>query len=65
MWFFEIEYTTTVYSGLLRINNVKIDYPLPKATIVTPKEKKGAFESQISRRTFVHSELEGICDFMG
>ncbi len=65
VWFFEIEHTTTIYSGLLRINDVKIDYPLPKATIVAPKEKKGVFESQISRRTFVHSELEGICDFMG
>jgi len=62
--FFEIEHTTAVYSGLLRLNDVKIDYPLPKATIVAPKEKKGIFESQISRRTFVHSELEGICDFM-
>lgn len=62
--FFEIEHTTTIYSGLLRLNDVKIDYPLPKATIVALKEKKGIFESQISRRTFVHSELEGICDFM-
>jgi len=62
--FFEIEHTTSVYSGLLRLNDVKIDYPLPKATIVAPREKKGIFESQISRRTFVHSELEGVCEFM-
>lgn len=61
---FEIEHTTSVYSGLLRLNDVKIDYPLPRATIVAPREKKGIFESQISRRTFVHSELEEVCHFM-
>lgn len=62
--FFEIEHTTSVFSGLLRFNDVKIDYPVPRATIVAPPEKKGIFESQISRRTFVHSELEEVCDFM-
>jgi len=62
--FFEIEYTTTIYSGLLRLNDVRIDYPIPKATIVAMSEKVRLFESQISRRTFVHSELGEICEFM-
>jgi len=62
--FFEIEHTTPIFSGLLRFNDVKIDYPIPRATIVAAKEKRGLFEIQISRRTFVHSELEAICDLM-
>ena len=62
--FFEIEHTTSIYSGLLRLNDVKIDYPIPKATIVAPTERKNLFESQITRRTFVHSDLEEVCRFM-
>lgn len=62
--FFEIEYTTSIYSGLLRLNDVRIDYPIPKATIVALSERQTLFESQISRRTFVHSELGEVCEFM-
>ena len=62
--FFEIEYTTSIYSGLLRLNDVRIDYPIPKATILALSERFKLFESQISRRTFVHSELVEICEFM-
>jgi len=63
--FFEIEHTTSMYSGLLRLNDVKTDYPIPKAYIVAPKERKGMFESQIQRRTFAQSELIDVCQFMG
>jgi type II restriction enzyme len=29
--FFEVEHSTSVYSGLLRFNDVIIDYPIPEA----------------------------------
>ena len=62
--FFEIEHTTSMYSGLLRLNDVKTDYPIPAAYIVAPKERKSMFENQISRRTFAQSELGEVCQFM-
>lgn len=64
VYFFEIEHTTSIYSGLLRLNDVKIDYPIPKAFIVGQKARKKAFEVQIQRRTFVQSELYEICQFI-
>jgi hypothetical protein len=64
MWFFEIEHTTSIYSGLLRLNDVKIDYPIPKACIVAAETRKNLFESQINRRTFSMSELDEVCRFM-
>ncbi len=62
--FFEIEHSTSMYSGLLRFNDVRIDYPIPKAFIVAPKERESLFESQIQRRTFVSAELSEICQFL-
>lgn len=62
--FFEVENSTSIYSGLLRINDIKIDYPISKATIVAPQNRQSLFESQIARRTFTFSELIDICDFM-
>lgn len=61
--FFEIEHTTSMYSGLLRLNDVKTDYPIPKAYIVAPKERKKLYDNQIERRTFAHSELSEVCQF--
>jgi hypothetical protein len=62
--FFEIEHTTSMYSGLLRLNDVKTDYPIPVAYIVGPKERRSMFENQIVRRTFALSELGDVCQFM-
>lgn len=62
--FFEIEHSTSVYSGLLRLNDVKIDYPINKATVVIPQKRKDLFETQIERRTFKYSELFDICDYL-
>ncbi|MCJ7457559.1 MAG: hypothetical protein MUP17_01035 [candidate division Zixibacteria bacterium] len=64
IWFFEIEHTTPVYSGLLRLNDVIVDYPLEKATIVSSKAKKVQFEAQIERRTFTSTDLKDKCNFM-
>ena len=62
--FFEIEHTTSIYSGLLRLNDVKIDYPISKATIVISKNRVDLFEKQIDRRTFRYSELSDVCDYL-
>jgi hypothetical protein len=60
--FFEIEHTTSIYSGLLRLNDVKINFPISKATIVIPVERQNLFEKQLTRTTFTHSELSDVVD---
>jgi hypothetical protein len=62
--FFEIEHSTSVYSGLLRLNDVIIDYPVPKAFIVASPARHPLFDRQIERRTFVNSELSEVCQFL-
>lgn len=62
--FFEIEHSTSVYSGLLRLNDVRIDYPVPKAFIVSAQGRRQLFDRQIGRRTFVNSELSEVCQFL-
>jgi hypothetical protein len=62
--FFEIEHSTSVYSGLLRLNDVRIDYPVPKAVIVASPIRRPLFDRQLGRRTFVNSELAEICQFL-
>src|SRR4029450_9557836 len=59
--FFEIEHSTSVYSGLLRFNDVMIDFPIPEAFIVGDGERTRAkFEREIARRTFEHSRLREV-----
>jgi len=62
--FFEIEHSTSVYSGLLRVNDVRIDYPLPKAFIVAAPNRCPLFERQIGRGAFVDSGLSEVCQFL-
>jgi type II restriction enzyme len=63
--FFEIEHSTTVYSGLLRFNDVMIDFPIPQAFVVGDGDKtQRKFEREISRRTFEHSGLAGVAMFL-
>ncbi len=62
--FFEIEHSTSVYSGLLRLNDVRIDYPVPKAFVVAAESRRQLFDRQIGRRTFTNSELSEVCQFM-
>lgn len=63
--FFEIEHTTSVYSGLLRFNDVMIDFPIPEAFIVGDGEKtKRKFEREVARRTFEHSGLIDVTRFL-
>jgi hypothetical protein len=63
--FFEIEHSTTVYSGLLRFNDVMIDFPITEAFVVGDGEKtQRKFEREIARRTFEHSGLVGVSRFL-
>lgn len=63
--FFEVEHSTSVYSGLLRFNDVIIDFPIPEAFIVGDGEKTRAkFEREIARRTFEHSGLRDVTRYL-
>jgi len=62
--FFEIEHSTSIYSGLLRLNDIIIDFPINKATIIIPKSRINLFETQIARRTFDLSGLYEVCEYM-
>jgi hypothetical protein len=63
--FFEIEHSTSVYSGLLRFNDVMIDFPIPEAFIVGDGERTRAkFEREIARRTFEHSGLSEVTRYL-
>ena len=62
--FFEIEHSTSIYSGLLRINDIRIDYPIPEAVIVAAESRRFGFERQIARRTFNYNGLAEVCRLM-
>jgi hypothetical protein len=63
--FFEIEHSTSVYSGLLRFNDVMIDFPIPEAFIVGDGERTRAkFEREVARRTFQQSGLREVTKYL-
>lgn len=63
--FFEIEHSTSVYSGLLRFNDVTIDFPITEAFVVGDGDKtQRKFEREIARRTFEHSGLINVTRFL-
>lgn len=61
--FFEIETTTSIYSGLLRLNDIKIDFPIEKAYIISSAKRKDLYNTQIRRKTFMSSGLDEVCQF--
>jgi hypothetical protein len=62
---YEVENSTTVYSGLLRFNDVMIDYPLERAFIVGGDERtQRKFEREIQRRTFEKSGLSRVTRYL-
>ena len=62
---YEVENSTSVYSGLLRFNDVMIDYPLERAFIVGGDEKtQRKFDREIQRRTFEKSGLSRVTKFL-
>lgn len=60
---FEIEHSTTIYSGLLRLNDILIDYDVPLVGIVSFEKRRSLFQREIARRTFEKSGLREKCKF--
>jgi len=63
---FEVEHTTTIYSGLLRFNDVHLVTPdlHPRFSIVSNDMRRSLYVRQINRPTFQRSGLSEICTFM-
>ena len=64
--FFEVEHTTSIYSGLLRFNDVHLLLSSEKAkfSIVAPEQKQHLFVRALNRPTFRASGLSEICTFL-
>lgn len=63
---YEVEHTTSVYSGLLRFNDVHLVDPAlhPRFSIVSNDIRRGLYVRQVNRPTFIKSGLSEICTFM-
>ena len=63
---FEVEHSTSIYSGLLRFNDLHLIEPrlLPKFSIVSNEIRKALFYRQINRPTFKMSGLNEHCNFL-
>ena len=63
---FEVEHTTSIYSGLLRFNDVHLVVPElhPRFSIVANDARRAVYVRQVNRPTFQRSGLSEICNFM-
>jgi len=63
---FEVETTTSVYSGLLRMSDLLAVVPALKISlfIVAPKERQNKFFAELSRPTFRKIGLSDYCRFI-
>lgn len=63
---FEIEYSTPIYSGLLRFNDVHLVAPklTPRFHIVAHEDRRSQFVRLINRPTFKVSGLVDVCSFL-
>lgn len=63
---FEVEYSTPIYSGLLRFNDLHLVEPNLKLkfSIISNDLRRALFLRQINRPTFKISGLSDICNFM-
>ncbi len=63
---FEIEHSTPIYSGLLRLNDVRVLMPTLQArfTIVANDSRRALFTSQVNRPTFRATQLNELCSFL-
>jgi hypothetical protein len=62
---FEVEYSTPVYSGLLRFNDVLLTSTMaPRFFIVSNEGRRDVFSRQIQRPTFQRSGLSEITSFL-
>ena len=63
---FEVEHSTSIYSGLLRFNDLHLTEPhlKPKFSIVSNDIRRALFLRQINRPTFKMSGLSELCNFL-
>lgn len=63
---FEVEHTTPIYSGLLRLNDVHLLLPSAnmRLGIVSNDNRRSIFVRQLSRPTFKVSGLAEVCTFL-
>lgn len=63
---FEVETTTSIYSGLLRMSDLLAVVPALKISlfIIAPKERQNKFLSELSRPTFRKIGLSDYCRFI-
>ncbi len=63
---FEVEHSTTIYSALLRFNDIHLVDPVrrPRFSVVANDIRRGAFVRQLSRPTFRMSGLSELCTFL-
>lgn len=63
---FEVEHSTSIYSGLLRFNDLHLIEPnlKPKFSIVSNDIRRALFLRQINRPTFKMSGLSDLCSFL-
>jgi hypothetical protein len=62
---FEVEYSTPVYSGLLRFNDVLLTDPkVSRFSIVSNDSRREVFARQLFRPTFRKSGLAELCSFL-
>lgn len=62
---FEVEHSTTVYSGLLRFNDIHlVDPKVSRFSIVSNDNRRGLFARQLFRPTFKNSGLADLTSFL-
>lgn len=63
---YEVEHSTTIYSGLLRFNDIHLVAPRFQArfSIVAEDVRRGRFSKQLNRPTFKASGLNELCSFL-
>jgi len=62
---FEVEHTTSIYSGLLRFNDVLLTNPtVSRFSIVSEESRRSVFSRQLFRPTFRKSGLSELTTFM-
>ncbi len=63
---FEVEHSTPIYSGLLRLNDIHLVAPnlKPRFSIVANDARRDVFVNQLNRPTFRLSGLSEMCSFL-
>jgi hypothetical protein len=62
---YEVEHSTPIYSGLLRLNDVRLTNPrIDRLTVVSNEPRRATFIRQLNRPTFHASSLSSVCTFL-